>query len=252
MPATTRLHNELDDTDALFEEFRRTRDPDVRNRLVERHLYIADRCAHRYRQRGEPLDDLRQVARVGLMNAVDRFDPDRNIKFETYAMPTVTGALRHHFRDNCWAVSAPRRAKELRSRVFRAVEGLSQQLGRQPEIAEIAESVDVDVDVVAETLDANQCFSTESWNPADDDVIDRTSSLASAVDPSSGAIDRVETASRLSRLDERLRRIVLWRFYEQCTQREIGERLGVGQVQVSRLLARAMAQLRAATDAAKA
>lgn len=239
---TARIRRDVDD---LFAEYRSTRDRELRNELVVAHLSIAERCARRYRQRGEPLADLEQVARLALVRAVERFDPSRGVRFEAFAVPTVIGELRHHFRDSCWAVSVPRKAKDLRSRVHRATEQLSQHLGRQPSVEETAEAVGVDHDDVATTLDSNQCYRAAPLEPSGDEF-GAVAARPSGNDDRSveDTADRLQTTSLVQSLDERLQRIVVWRFYEECTQREIGERLGVGQVQVSRLLAKALEQMR--------
>lgn len=235
-----------DRIEAEFDRFRRTRDPVTRNRLVEVHLPLADRCARRYLHRGEPLADLMQVARMALVGAVERFDPDRGGRFESFAVPTILGELRHHFRDNCWFVSVPRPVKDLRTRVFRASEQIGQQLGRQPTTTEIAEAIGVPEERVAMTLDSNRHYRPASW----ESIIEQRGQSAPSVGSGSGddvddtSTDRVEVARTVANLDERLQQIVVWRFYEECTQREIGRRLGVGQVQVSRLLARALNELR--------
>jgi RNA polymerase sigma-B factor len=228
----------------MFVEYRRTHDRELRNRLAVIHLPIADRCARRYAQRGEPLSDLTQVARMALVRAIERFDPDRGSGFEAFAIPTITGELRHHFRDNCWAVSVPRSAKELRSRVQRMSEQLAQHLGRQPTIDELAEALDIDRDTVAGTIDSNQCYRTTSIEPSGDDDVGIGIRLLGSDDPAADAADRVRATRSIQALDERLQCVVVWRFWEGCTQQEIGDRLGVGQVQVSRLLAKALAQLR--------
>ena len=238
------LHAASEDVDEMFVEYRRTRDRELRNELALIHLLIADRCARRYVRRGEPLADLTQVARVALVRAIERFDPGRGTAFEAFAVPTITGELRHHFRDNCWAVAVPRSAKELRSRVQRAAEQLAQDLGRQPTLDELAEALNVDRATVASTIDSNQCYRTTSFDHSGDDQVGIGMRLPGSDDPAAEAAERVRATRSIQALDDRLRRVVVWRFYEGCSQREIGDRLGVGQVQVSRLLAKALAQMR--------
>lgn len=239
-----------DQIDELFTRYRQTRDLATRNRLVELHLVTADRCARRYISRGEPIADLTQVAHMALVRAVERFDPARGVRFEAFAVPTILGELRHHFRDNCWIVSVPRRAKDLRSQVFRASEQISQQLGRQATTEEIAEALDLGPERVATTLESNRHYRATSWESlteARDHV--PTSGISPTVDGTSDvSAQRVDLTQVIAELDGRLQQIVVWRFYEECTQREIGNRLGVGQVQVSRLLARALRQLRQQLD----
>lgn len=246
MPTATVRANDVDE---MFREYRATGDHDLRNELVGAHLEIAERCARRYQRRGEPLDDLVQVARLALVRAVERFDPTRGTRFESFAVPTIVGEIRHHFRDRCWAVSVPRKAKDLRTRVHRATEQLSQHLGRQPTTDETAEALGVDVDEIATTLESNQCYRAEPLEPSGDEFGAVASRPSKETDPcADDAADRTQTTELIRGLDGRLRRVVVWRFYEECTQREIGERLGVGQVQVSRLLARAIHQMRDAAE----
>lgn len=235
-----------DEVERSFVEYRATRDPQLRNRLVLAHLHLADRCARRYTHRGEPIADLVQVSRMALVRAVERFDPHRGVRFEAFAVPTILGELRHHFRDNCWVVSVPRRAKDLRSQVFRAAEQIGQHLGRQPTPAEIADALGIDEERVSTTIETNRHFRATSWEAIADAGVRAEFPVTSAdVGPAEeDSPTRLDVANLLRGLDERLQRIVVWRFYEECTQREIGERLGIGQVQVSRLLARAMDQLR--------
>ena len=241
-----------DQIEETFTRYRQTRDPAIRNHLVELHLPIADRCARRYVNRGEPMADLVQVARMALVRAVERFDPARGVRFEAYALPTILGELRHHFRDNCWVLSVPRRAKDLRSQVFRASEQIGQQLGRQATADEIAEALDLSTERVTTTLETNRHYRATSWEsltePGDHSAPAAGSTrTASRIEES---VDRVDIGRTIAALDDRLQQIVVWRFYEECTQREIGVRLGIGQVQVSRLLARALRQLRQQLDQA--
>lgn len=236
----------------LFIRFHRTRDRRLRNALVELHRPIAVRHARRYEHRGEFFDDLLQVAEVGLIKAVERFDPHRDIDFAVFAGPTITGEIKHHFRDVTWAVSVPRRAKELRTSVAAASETLSQQLGRSATAEEIAAVIEVDADEVAETIVANQAYRSDSIerDVRDDERVDGSARREFDEDPCATVAARhLETVRALEELGERQRKIVVWRFFEECTQREIGDRLGVGQVQVSRLLRAALDQLR--RDAAR-
>lgn len=231
-----------EDIDALFVEYHRTRCRDLRNRLVEAHLPIAERCARRYANRGEPLSDLLQVARMALVGAVERYDPARGIRFESFAVPTVLGKLRHHFRDSCWIVYVPRRDKDLRPQVFSARDQISQQLGRQPTAEEIAEALEIELDRVVATLESNGHFRAASYDAMPEHA-EAVAPPPADEDPAR-TVERVDIVRLIDRLDERLRQIVVWRFYEQCTQREIGDRLGIGQVQVSRLLNRTLDLLR--------
>lgn len=238
-----------DDVRSMFTEYRATRCPELRNELVLRYLHLADRCARRYSHRGEPVADLVQVSRMALVRAVERFDPDRGVRFEAFASPTVLGEIRHHFRDNCWVVSVPRRAKDLRSQVFRTAEQIGQHLGRQPTAEEVADALGVETERVATTMETNRHYRAASWEAlADSGSVEHPTSSGDGVPSDHAVLVRLDVANLLHELDERLQRIIVWRFYEECTQREIGERLGIGQVQVSRLLARAMEQLRSCVD----
>lgn len=234
-----------DSTIELFRAYRADGSRRVRDRLITEYDWIAQRCARRLSDRGEPLADLVQVARLGLVKAVDRFDPERGYAFPAFAMPTVNGELRRHFRDTTWQVAVPRRAKDLVARMNTATSELHQQLGRAPTVDELAGSLDVDAEFVLETMEAAQCYRTssidESFGDRDPSAHDRLGS------DDAGFAEtelRVAAVAALEHLDERSRRIVLWRFYEGCTQSEIGARLGIGQVQVSRLLRAALDQMK--------
>jgi len=230
-----------DDVTELFHRLRASNDPRVRADLVARHMPIAERCARRYWDRGEPLDDLVQVACLGLVKAVDRYDPERG-PFVAYATPTILGELKRHFRDATWSVAVPRRPKELRGRVSTARESLRHTLGRSPTVDEVAECAGLPREHVIEALDADRVYRPLSLDHP-----------ARGADPSShGEIDARETSllarDLIARLDPCDREIVYLTFFEGWTQREIGSRLGLGQVQVSRRLRAALDQLRLAAN----
>jgi RNA polymerase sigma-B factor len=239
----------VDESDAaLFERYRRSHDPDVRNELVLRYEWLAQKCARSMSHRGVPIADLVQVAEIGLIKAVERYDPERRVAFSSFAIPTVMGEIRRHFRDKTWAVNVPRSAKELRGRVPASADALPQTLGRSPTPEEIAEHCGLDAHVVIETQFANSVYRCSSLEQARDDTGDTIETHAvdalRAADPLVATELRVEAIRAIAGLPERSRKIILWRFYEECTQQEIGNRLGVGQVQVSRLLRAALDQLR--------
>ena len=248
VPPTSSEEHELRDDDVLFDRYRESRDRGTRNELVLRYQWLARKCAMSMNGRGVPLADLVQVAEIGLIKAVERFDPAREVAFSSFATPTVMGELRRHFRDMTWAVHVPRAAKEQRSRVHAATDQLQQTLGRSPTIDEIAERCGLDGEVVVETLFANRVYRCSSLDQARDESGDMIEThnldVSRSVDPVAAAELHVEAVRAIADLPERSRKIILWRFYEECTQREIGERLGVGQVQVSRLLRAALDQLR--------
>jgi RNA polymerase sigma-B factor len=237
------------DSDGFLEMFRayhQSRDRRLRDVLVLEHQWIAQRCARRFADRGEPLADLVQVAQIGLVKAVDRFDPTLGHAFVSFATPTVTGELRRHFRDTTWKVAVPRRLKDLLPRLNAAIETLHQRLGRPPLVEEVAQELGVEADLVIETMDANRCYRTASLDVHADDGHGAPSyERVGLADPElDGAELRLSAREAVRQLDERSQNIILWRFYEGCTQSEIGERLGVGQVQVSRLLRSALAELK--------
>src|SRR5437588_13106713 len=150
--------DERDELGRKFEQYAESRDPGLRDHLVTAHLGLAEYLARRFANRGEPLDDLIQVASVGLLKAVDRFDPDRGLEFSTYATPTIVGELKRHFRDKGWAVRVPRRVQELHLRLGKVVSSLSQDVGRAPTIAEIAERAGASEEEVLEAMEAGRAY----------------------------------------------------------------------------------------------
>ena len=214
----------------------------IRDRLAEMHLPLVEYLARRFTGRGVPLEDLVQVGSIGLLKAIDRFQPERGLEFSTYATPTILGEIKRYFRDAGWLVHVPRRAQELQATLTRARAELSQQLRRSPTVAELARCAEVSEDQVLEAIDVARSYSGVP--------------LDAIVEPDGGAIvadhdaalDRVELREvlrpALEALPEREREILLLRFGESKTQNEIAEIIGVSQMQVSRLIARSLAQLR--------
>ena len=245
--------DEREDLRRKFSEFAETRSSQTRDTLVEAHLGLAEYLARRFSNRGEPLDDLVQVASVGLLKAVDRFDPARGVEFSTYATHTIVGELKRHFRDKGWAVRAPRRMQELYLRLGKIVSSLSQELGRSPTIPELANEAQVSEEEVLEALEAGQAYrfaSLDAPSPGEDDG-DNMSAHLGADD--TGMIDaehRVALSPLLAQLPHREQTILHLRFFEGLTQSEIASRLGISQMHVSRLLARSLAQLRSAAESA--
>lgn len=229
-----------------FREFRQTGDRALRNELVEDHLDLARREAMRFTRRGEPVDDLIQVARLGILKAIERFDPERGVPFAAFARPTVSGELRRHFRDLTWVVHVPRRAKDLHSGLSKASAALAVDLGRNPTATELADRVGASVDEVLEALELRSAYRPASFSaPIDPD--------GATIDPPSndddpdgleGTIDSLTVRNLLAELDQRARTIVYLRYFGRLSQSEIAERVGISQVHVSRLLRSSLEQLR--------
>ncbi len=244
--------DQRDELRRKFAEFARTRDPKLRHQLIEAHLGLAEYLARRFSNRGEPLDDLVQVGSVGLLKAVDRFEPVRGVEFSTYATHTIVGELKRHFRDKGWAVRAPRRMQELYLRLGKVVATLSQELGRSPTIQELATEAQVSEEEVLEALEAGQAYrfsSLDAPSPAEEDGDNMASYLGK---DDSGLVDaehRAALSPLISSLPPREQMILHLRFFEGMTQSEIAGRLGISQMHVSRLLARSLAQLRTAAEA---
>src|SRR3954465_599937 len=230
-----------------FVAFAQSRDPQLRDELIEAHLGLAEYLARRFSNRGEPLDDLIQVASVGLLKAVDRFEPDRGVEFSTYATHTVVGELKRHFRDKGWAVRAPRRMQELYLRLGKVIATLSQELGRSPTIPELATEAQVSEEEVLEALEAGQAYrfaSLDAPSPGEEDSDSMSTHLGQDDANLDDAERRATLSPLLSTLPPREQRILHLRFFEGLTQSEIATRLGISQMHVSRLLARSLAQLR--------
>jgi RNA polymerase sigma-B factor len=211
---------------------------------------LAERCARRYIGRGEPYDDLLQVAWIGLIKAVERFDPSRGTEFASFAVPTILGELRRHFRDVSWKVSVPRGSKDRCDDVRATGALLEQALGRPPRRDEVARRLRIDADTVTDAMRADHAYRVVSLDAMRSRHGDVEPFVCSAlVDESAGAsAHRIDAERAISELDERSRTIIYWRFFDECTQAEIGERLGLCQAQVSRLLRSALEALRARLD----
>ncbi|MBV8162122.1 MAG: SigB/SigF/SigG family RNA polymerase sigma factor [Acidimicrobiia bacterium] len=234
------------DPGQLHRQYLRTRDPALAQVLVEMHTGLAHRLAARFANRGEAPEDLTQVAMLGLVKALDGFDPDRGLRFSTYATPTILGELKRHFRDRGWAVRLPRRVHDLYLNVQHAIDELAQELQRSPTLEEIACRVGAPVENVVEAVEAGglrRSASIDARLGPDDDR-----SVASSLgddDPALAGVDRRLTlAAVVQRLPEVEQEIVRLRFVEGLTQLEIAQRVGRSQMQISRLLARSLDRLR--------
>jgi RNA polymerase sigma-B factor len=235
-----------------FEEYRDSRDRKLRNELIEAHKSLASHLARRFANRGEPFDDLLQVAYLGMLKAVERFDPDRNLEFSTFATATVEGELKRHFRDKTWSVRVPRRPQELHLRLGNAINELSQKLHRPPQISELAAELGVSEDGVLEAMEVGGAYRSTSLDakPADGgESLTLESRLGANDEGFDLAEHRVVLERLLDELPERERMIVQLRFFEDMTQTEIAQEVGISQMHVSRLLARTLVQLRERLDA---
>ncbi len=224
-------------------EFQRQRD-----KIVERCLPLADHIARRFEGRGEPRDDLVQVARVGLVNAVIRFDVNAGSDFVSFAVPTIMGEVRRHFRDNSWSVKVPRRLKELHLRLGAATADLSQRLGRAPTATELAAELGMERDEVVEGLVAGSSYNTLSIDTGGGSDDDDARAIADTLGDVDAGLDRIEDREALrpllEALPERERMVLVLRFFESMTQTQIAERVGISQMHVSRLLAKSLTRLR--------
>jgi RNA polymerase sigma-B factor len=227
-------------------------DPAAREALVERFLPLARQLARRYQHGGEQLDDLIQVASLGLLKAIDRFDPARETAFSSFAVPTILGELKRHFRDKGWSVRVPRDLQELAVRVDRVTDELSRELGRAPSVAEVAERIGTTPEQVMEAREAAAAYRAVSLDrPRDDDDEGEVgmSKHFGIEDPGFRVAEDAATVERLMRvLSDREREVLRLRFAEDLTQSEIGDRVGVSQMHVSRLIRHAVAQLREAAE----
>lgn len=219
----------------------------LRDRLVTEHLPVAQHIARRFGHRGEPHEDLVQVATVGLINAVDRFDPERGSDFLSFAVPTIMGEVRKYFRDSSWSVRMPRRLKELHLAINAGTSRLSQSLGRAPTPSELAEHLGLSREEIHEGLAAGNAYQSASL----DDMLmseDSSISLGSTIgeeDPEIAMIEQREALHPLlEKLPERERKIVVMRFFGNMTQTQIAQKVGISQMHVSRLLAKTLRQLR--------
>lgn len=227
-----------------FVELAATRDPALRDELVAAHLGLAHQLARRFANRGEPYDDLVQVASMAIVKSVDRFDPDRGVEFSTFATRTTVGELKRHFRDRGWAVRAPRRIQELYLELGQVVGTLSQELGRSPTVAELAEATGAGEEAVLEAMEAGQGYRNASIDVPDRQDETLASRLGSEDTTYSAVDDRALLAPALEKLAPRERTILRLRFFEGLTQSEIASRVGVSQMHVSRLLAASLERLR--------
>ena len=248
--AVPRRHEE----ELLFDRYHRVGDPVARAELIERCLPLARSLAGRYARAGESLDDLVQVATIGLIKAVDRFDPTRGIAFSSFAVPSILGELKRHFRDHGWAARVPRPLQERVLRVNATVERLASELGRAPKPREVAAESGFSVEDVLEALEAGTAFDSVSLDaPLSSGERGGTATYADSVGEVDPRLELIEyrsvVAATLRAMPKREREVLALRFAEDMTQSEIAARVGVSQMHVSRLIRRALARLQAVADA---
>jgi RNA polymerase sigma-B factor len=238
--------NQRDELRAKFAEFAVGGHERLRAELIEAYLGLAEHLARRFTHRGEPYDDLVQVSSLGLIKAVDRFDPERGVEFSTFATKTVLGELKRHFRDKGWSIRAPRRIQELYLQLGHAVASLSQELGRSPTIKELVNETGASEDEVIEAMEAGQAYRSASIDSADPDDEGIGGRLGVETREFGDAEWRVVLLPHLESLPERDRTILQLRFVDGLTQAEIAQRVGISQMHVSRLLGRSLGTLREA------
>ncbi len=237
----------------LLVRYHREGDPAAREQLVTRFLPLARQLARRYQRGGEQLDDLVQVASLGLLKAIDRFDPARETAFSSFAVPTILGELKRHFRDKGWSVRVPRDLQELAVKVDRVGDEMSRELGRAPTPAELAERTGTTLEQVLEAREASAAYRAVSLDrprSEDDEDGDSFADAFGVDDPGFGLAEDAATVERLMRvLSDREREVLRLRFEEDLTQSEIGQRVGVSQMHVSRLIRQSISRLRDEADA---
>ncbi len=236
-------------TAELFEQMRSSAPGPAeatRHELVELHLPLAEYLARRFGNRGESHEDLVQVATIGLIKAIDRFDSERGVAFSTYATPTIVGEIKRHFRDRGWTIRVPRRLQEMQAVISQAVSDLGQELGRSPTVAELAKRAGLSEEEIIEGLESANAYSPLSLDAPDPagDVGAVIEQLGDTDDALDAVIDRETVKPLLDALDARAKKILLLRFFKNMTQSQIAEELGISQMHVSRLLSRTLADLR--------
>ncbi len=230
----------------LLHAYKHEGDRTAREQLIEDLMPLVRSLALRYTGRGESLDDLVQVGCIGLINAIDRFDPERGVELTTYAVPTILGEIQRHFRDKAWAVHVPRSVKELNVRLGRLLDTLTAELGRSPTIEELARAADAEEEEVIEALESAHAYSVRSLSAPFDD--ESAGGLSELVGEQERGYEQVEEGvlveAGLEALDARERRIVELRFFDGLTQSQIAAEIGISQMHVSRLLRRALQTMR--------
>ena len=242
-----------DRTRKLFAQYKETNDPEVRDQLIMSHLNLVRFLASKFKNRGEPLDDLIQVGTIGLIKAIDRFEPERGLEFTTYATPTIMGEIKRHFRDKGWSVRVPRRLQELSAKINQVTDDLTKELQRSPSIEEIAQRLETTVEEVLEAMESSSAYSSVPLeggsSGADGDetpsIIDQ---YVTEDEDLAGSDDRIVLEEAIRDFSPREQEIIRMRFVEGLTQVEIAEKLNISQVQVSRLLRRNLKRIQEKID----
>ncbi|MDP9246849.1 MAG: SigB/SigF/SigG family RNA polymerase sigma factor, partial [Candidatus Dormibacteraeota bacterium] len=237
----------------LHQQYQETSDPEkrerIREQLVAGYEGLVHFLARRFQNRGEPIEDVVQVGYLGLIKAIDRFDPKLGNEFTTFATPTILGEIKRYFRDKGWAIRFPRRLQELYQQVVRVNEEMKNQLGREPSVGEVAARLGVEADDVLEAMEMSTAFTPMSIDASTGgDAEEGGRQLSEAVGGEDPNLDRVEMRQILERamqhLNERERRIMIMRFFDEMSQSEVAKRLGISQMHVSRLQRAALEHLR--------
>ncbi len=236
----------------LLRAFHERQDLSARDRLIEDNIPLVRAMARRYAGRGEQYEDLVQIGTIGLIKAIDRFDLERGVELQTYAIPNIVGEIKRHFRDRSWAVHVPRRLKELNLKLSQLVDQLNATLGRSPTIAELAQAAGVDPEEAVEAIEAGRAYSALSLSVpvGDDPDTELGDVLPDEANPFGAADDRAFLTRGLDCLDERERQIVQLRFFDGLTQSQIAKEINVSQMHVSRLIRRSLEKKRRELDVA--
>ena len=241
-----------DRTRELFRRYKEEGDEEARQQLIVNHLNLVRFLASKFKNRGEPLEDLVQVGTIGLIKAIDRFDPSRGLEFTTYATPTIMGEIKRHFRDRGWSVRVPRRLQELSSKVNQATDELTNELQRSPSVEEIASHIGASVDEVLEAMESSSAYTSVPLEAGGGDEDDETPSVidhyATVDEDLASSDDRMVIEDAIKDFSPREQEVIRMRFIDGLTQVEIAKKLGVSQVQVSRLLRRTLKKVQEKID----
>lgn len=239
-------------TRELFGLYKGAGDEEAREQLIVSHLNLVRFLASKFKNRGEPIDDLIQVGTIGLIKAIDRFDPARGLEFTTFATPTIMGEIKRHFRDKGWSVRVPRRLQELSAKVNQATDDLTRELQRPPSVAEVAERLGASVDEVLEAMESSSAYNSVPLEGAGQSAAEDAPSIIDRYATEDGDLaisdDRMVIDEVISEFTLREQEIVRMRFQQGLTQVEIAERLGISQVQVSRMLRKVLKQVQEKLD----